>query len=216
VAGLSRAAANWHDWLPIRAWPHEGEWMIDWCRFGNQPLREPFFCDSVEAALRRPFNRAFRRYTRIDALLDWQAHSPGITPTAFLFHASRCGSTLLAQVLAGFASHIVLSEPPPLDALLRANYGDPAVADRQSAWIAALLSAWSQRRMGTERALVAKLDAWNIFELPLLRGAFPDTPWIFLYRDPLEIVASHLDAPGRHMVPGLIGARSPVPSSMRP
>lgn len=206
MAGLTSATgAGWDGWLPIRAWQLHGEWTIDWCRFGNQPLREPFFCDSVDAALRRPFNLAFRRRSGMDALLDWQACSPGIAPTTFVFHASRCGSTLLAQVLAGFASHIVLSEPPPLDALLRAHYGDPAVVQHHSAWIGALLSAWGQRRRGTERALVVKLDAWNIFELPLLRRCFPDTPWIFLYRDPLEIAISHLQEPGRHMVPGLIG-----------
>ena len=51
-----------------------------------------------------------------------------------------------------------------------------------------------------------KLDAWNIGELPLLRECFPDTPWLFLYRDPLEIAVSHLRRPGMHMVPGMIGA----------
>lgn len=215
MAGLNDAVADWSDWLPIRAWRSDREWAIDWCRFGQQPLCEPFFRDSVEVALRRPFNLAFGRRTGFDALLDWQARSPGVAPTAFVFHASRCGSTLLAQVLAGLASHVVLSEPPPLDAVLRAHHDDPSVADTQPAWIAALLSAWGQRRRGTERALVAKLDAWNIFELPLLRRAFPSTPWIYLYRDPLAIVASHLQEPGRHMVPGLVGA-SPLAMAMDP
>ena len=215
MAGLTPAEVDWHGWLPIRAWRSQGEWTIDWCRFGNQPLCEPFFSDSVAVALRRLFNLAFRRRSGMDALSGWQARSPGIAPTAFVFHASRCGSTLLAQVLAGFASHVVLSEPPPLDALLRAHYSDPSAVERQSAWIGALLSAWGQRRRGTERALVVKLDAWNIFELPLLRRCFPDTPWIFLYRDPLEIAVSHLDEPGRHMVPGLIGA-SPLALEVEP
>ena len=206
VDGLKHMGIDWQGWLPTRAWRSPERWMLDWYRFGDRPLREPFFCDSVEAALRRPFNLAFRRQAGIDALLDWQARSPGIAPTAFVFHVSRCGSTLLAQVLAGFESHIVLSEPPPLDVLLRAHYDDPAAEERQPAWIAALLSAWGQRRNGSERALVVKLDAWNIFELPLLRTACPDTPWIFLYREPLEVVASHLQLAGRHMVPGLIGA----------
>jgi hypothetical protein len=213
MAGLNHARADWSDWLPIRAWRSDREWGIDWCHFGQQPLCEPFFRDSVEVALRRPFNLAFGRRTGFDALLDWQARSPGVAPAVFVLHASRCGSTLLAQVLAGMASHVVLSEPPPLDAVLRAHHDDPSVAESQPAWIAALLSAWGQRRRGTERALVAKLDAWNIFELPLLRRACPDTPWIYLYRDPLAIVASHLEEPGRQMVPGLIGA-SPLALAM--
>ncbi len=46
------------------------------------------------------------------------------------------------------------------------------------------MSAYGQRRRGVEQRLVVKLDAWNIGELALLRECFPDTPWLFLYRDP--------------------------------
>lgn len=210
--GLNDADVDWRDWLPVTVGRDCGDWFVDWCRFGAQPLREPFFRDSVDAALRRPFNLAFGRRTGIDALLDWQARSPGIAPTAFVFHASRCGSTLMAQMLARLDSHAVLSEPPPLDTLLRAHHAEPALARCQPAWIRALLSAYGQRRCGNERALVVKLDAWNIFELPLLRRCFPATPWLFLYRDPLEIAVSQLQSPGRHMVPGLLGA-SPLAMS---
>jgi hypothetical protein len=205
MAGLT----DWQGWLPIGVDPAND--AVDWCRFGDQPLREPFFHDSVERALRRPFNLALRRHSTLDALLAWQARSPGIAPTALVFHASRCGSTLLAQMLARLDSHIVLSEPPPLDTLLRAHLVDPGLAARQPAWIGALLSAYGQPRHG-ERALVVKLDAWNIAELPLLRQAHPATPWLFLYRDPLEIAVSHLQAPGRHMVPGLLGASPVLPA----
>lgn len=205
MAGLNRVDDDLHAWLPIRLWPDDGGWSVDWCRFGTQPLREPFFCDSVERALQRPFNLAFRRRTSVQTLLEWHAHSPGIAPTAFIYHASRCGSTLMARMLSRLDSHTVLSEPPTLDATLRAHYRDASAAEHQESWIRALLGAYGQRRLGGERALVVKLDAWNIFELPLLRRCFPDTPWLFLYRDPLQIAASHLHSPGRHMVPGLIG-----------
>ncbi len=89
-----------HGWLPIRAWLRDGEWRVDWCWFGEQRLTQPFYRDEVDLALRLPFNQAFRRDTPLATLLDWQAASPGLTPGAFIFHASRCGSTLLAQMLA--------------------------------------------------------------------------------------------------------------------
>jgi hypothetical protein len=206
MTGATHTPLDFHDWLPIRAWDDGGDWRLDWARFGAQALTEPFFRDSAELALKRPFNLAFRRDTALAALLDWQQRRPGIAPTAFVFHASRCGSTLIARMLSRLPSHTVLSEPPPLDALLRAHYRAPQMAAVQPDLLRALLSAYGQRRRGSERALVVKLDAWNIFELPLLRSCFPATPWIFLYRDPLEIVVSHLRQPGSHMVPGLIGA----------
>ncbi|WP_044871591.1 sulfotransferase [Pseudomonas sp. LFM046] len=198
-------AQDMYGWLPIRAWRRDGEWRLDWCWFGEQQLTRPFFRDDVDLVLRLPFNQAFRRETRLDALLDWQAASPGVAPGAFIYHASRCGSTLMAQMLAGLERNIVLSEPPPLDSLLRAHFLDPAVQDLQPHWIRALLSAYGQRRLGNEARLLIKLDAWNVFEAPLLHALYPDTPRIFLYRDPLEIVVSQLRQPGMHRVPGLLG-----------
>lgn len=189
-------------WLPIRVWQEAGQWRVDWCWFGDERLSQSFFADAVEQALRLPFNQVFRRQTPLSALSRWQQQSPGLAPGAFIFHASRCGSTLISQMLAQLDDHIVISEPPPLDALLRS---DLPPAERCVA-LKGLLSAYGQRRRGVEQRLVIKLDAWNIGELPFLRECFPDTPWLFVYRDPLEIAVSHLRRPGMHMVPGIIGA----------
>ena len=126
------AGEDMQGWLPIRAWSRDGEWRVDLCWFGEQRLTQPFYRDEVDLALRLPFNQAFRRDTPLVTLLDWQAISPGLTPSAFIFHASRCGSTLLAQMLARLDSHIVLSEPPPLDQLLRAHY---ASSQNEGGWV---------------------------------------------------------------------------------
>ncbi|WP_064117429.1 sulfotransferase family protein [Pseudomonas fluorescens] len=195
------ARLSFDGWLPIRAWPVDGQWQVDWCWFGDTPLHQPFFREAVDQALRLPFNQAFRRQTPLSALSDWQAQSPGLAPGAFILHASRCGSTLISQMLARLDDHIVVSEPPPLDALLRSDLSE----NERRAAIRGLLSAYGQRRRGIEQRLVVKLDAWNIGEWPLLQECFPDTPWLFLYRDPLEIAVSHLRRPGMHMVPGMLG-----------
>jgi len=205
MASVNRST-DFQGWLPIRLWRSDAGWQVDWCWFGERRLALPFFRDDVDRALRLPFNQAMRRDTDVQALLDWQAHSPGLAPTALVFHASRCGSTLLAQLLASQAHNIVLSEPPPLDNLLRAPRQDPAAAAWQADGVRALLSAYGQQRQGGERQLVIKLDAWNIFEAPVLAELYPEVPRIFLYRDPLEIVVSQLRQAGMHRVPGLLGA----------
>lgn len=192
-------------WLPIRTWQRAGEWRVDWCWFGQQRLTRPFLRDDVDAALRLPFNQAFRRETGLQALLDWQQRSPGISPSALVFHASRCGSTLIAQLLAGLERNIVLSEPPPLDNLLRAHLVDADASAWQPRALSALLSAYGQRRRGDEQQLLIKLDAWNVFEGAQLCTLYPDTPRIFLYRDPLEIVVSQMRQAGMQRVPGLLG-----------
>jgi hypothetical protein len=193
---------NLDGWLPIRVWQEAGQWRVDWCWFADARLLQPFFGDAVEEALRLPFNQAFRRQTPLSALTQWQQQKPGLEPAALIFHASRCGSTLISQMLAQLDDHIVISEPPPLDTLLR---GDIPHAERCAA-LKGLVSAYGQRRRGPEQRLVIKLDAWNIGELGLLRECFAQTPWLFVYRNPLEIAVSHLRRPGMHMVPGMIGA----------
>ncbi|MBX8486037.1 sulfotransferase family protein [Pseudomonas cichorii] len=190
------------DWLPIRIWQEAEEWRVDWCWFGERKLDQPFFRDAVDEALRLPFNQAFRRETPLAVLCEWQM--PAVEPTAFVYHASRCGSTLIGQMLAQLDEAIVISEPPPLDALLRGTL-DPEV---RNAALRGLLAAYGQIRRGTEQKLVIKLDAWNIGELPLLRECFPDVPWMFVYREPLEIAVSHIRRAGMHMVPGIIGPSS--------
>ncbi|QXH57263.1 sulfotransferase [Pseudomonas maumuensis] len=199
-------AMDFHGWLPIRLWQGEAGWRVDWCWFGERRLTRPFFRDDVDQALRLPFNQAMRRDTDVQALLDWHARSPGMAPSALVFHASRCGSTLIAQLLASQARNIVLSEPPPLDNLLRAARQDPSAAAWQADALRALCSAYGQRRKGDEHQLLIKLDAWNIFDAPLLMALYPDVHRVFLYRDPLEIVVSQLRQAGMHRVPGLLGA----------
>ena len=41
-------------------------------------------------------------------------------------------------------------------------------------------------------------------QIPLYRMAFPDTPWLFLHRDPVEILASHQVAPSPEMMPEIL------------
>ena len=40
--------------------------------------------------------------------------------------------------------------------------------------------------------------------LGTVRRAFPDVPWVFLFREPVQVLASHLRQRGAHMVPGAI------------
>jgi hypothetical protein len=116
---------------------------------------------------------------------------------------SRCGSTLASRMLAALAENVVLSEPGPFDQILRARARLPGLADVQLvALLRGMTAALGRRRHPEERDLFIKLEGWHMLRFALIRRAFPDVPWIFLYRDPLEVMASiELERP-RQMIPG--------------
>ncbi len=179
---------------------------MDWCYLGSRRFVEPFYRDTIQSAMQEPFNQAFWQETPIDALVAWAHERPGVTPKAFIYHASRCGSTLVARMLMSLASHVVVSEPPPLDSVLGASAWLPGVSDaNRRHWLKALLSALGQPRAGGETRFVIKLDAWHIVDWRFVAETCPGVASIFLYRDPVEIAVSQLAMPGAYMVPGILG-----------
>jgi hypothetical protein len=152
-----------------------------------------------------PYRLFFWRESSLDELVDWAAAQPGLEPAGLVFHASRCGSTLVAQMFASLASTLVLSEPAPLDDLLRSQELTHGLSENEVAErVRAVVSALGQPRRPTHKQLVIKLDAWAILWWPVIRRAFPGAPCIFLYREPPPVVASHIARPGSHMVPGFL------------
>lgn len=184
------ALGSMRDWFPVALDDSAVSWRHLPARF-----TEPFFADTLRAQPRDQ-----RRVCRTPH--DWLDRvGPTIAPSAIVFHSSRCGSTLLAQMLACLPQCIVQSEPPVIDDFL-ARYGDTALATAAPA-LRRLMLALGQCRHGETRFIV-KVDCWHIRHLPLLRAAFPATPFWFLYREPQAVLASHRRQRGPQMVPGLV------------
>lgn len=198
-------AALARDFLPIRVYGDHRPFGVDFCHFGRERLTRPFFEDSAQERLWRPFNQLFRPQRTLEELVELARTHPGIPPKGFIFHMSRCGSTLVAQQLAALPDSVVLSEAPPLDAVLQLPLRDPSVTEEEQVrWLRAIVSALGQPRTGRETRLFVKVDSWHALFLPLLRRAFPDVPWIFLYREPVEVLVSQARARGGQMVPGVL------------
>jgi hypothetical protein len=160
-----------------------GRPFLAWTDTGEHRLEEPFFDETVRARLKRPWARFTRRCVPLDVV------SGGPALKGLIFHMSRCGSTLLSQMLKA-AGYRVASEPPPVDAALRSN----------PAWLPAVVTA-----LGAE---FVKLDAWHIHELETIRAQFPTTPWIFVHRDAAEVLASQRQSPGMHALPGAMDPKA--------
>ena len=186
-------------WTPFRAAVEHGEIVVDWCHLGARRMTEPFFYETIVNAMRQPFNLAFQQRTAARVLARLP---PGIEPTGFVFHMSRCGSTLLSQALAAFEGNIVVSESMPMRVMLRAPAYIAPPREDTDALVKGIVNAYAQPRFSYENRFFVKFMAADVLDRPLITRLFPDTPWIFIYRDPLEILASQQAMLGADLMPG--------------
>ena len=193
--------ANKTGWIPARLKLIGGEAFIDWSWLGDTRFTHPFFDSTIQAAQRTPFNTLFTHRTPIAALGAWYNLSPGLAPDGFIFHMSRCGSTLVSQMLTSIPDAVIISEAGPLDWLARA-FAIPETSRED--WFRWMVGALGQTRSGLETRYFIKFDSITTVALPFIRRVFPTVPWIFLYRDPEEVLVSHMREPAPAMTPGFI------------
>jgi hypothetical protein len=172
-------------WTPIRLTIQPPEPAIDWCDLRGIRFTEPFFDQTVARWAERPVVRTTLQEL---ALLDDQ---PSLDPAGFIFHMSRCGSTLVSRLLSTLPGMVVVAEPGPINSLLET---DPTLIHEEGriAVLRLLIRALGRIRAGDETRYVVKLSSWNVRLLSLFRAAFPATPLIWIHRRPAEVMASIL------------------------
>jgi hypothetical protein len=205
VAVGSLDHASLEGWTPIRVHGSAAEPLVDWAVI-DERFTDPFFEQSAYRAMQHPFNQVFLRTTPLDVLDAFPQTLPDGEPTGFVFHMSRCGSTLIAQMLSRLSDTIVLSEPQPLDGVLRLRRA--GMMDDESAvrLLRAITGALTRPRRGECRSFV-KFHAWHVVDLPLIARAFPTTPWVFAFREPRAVMRSQEKNPGAEIVPFTIDPR---------
>lgn len=183
-------------WYPVKLiGKAQGEITLTWQDLTVANFEEPFFEDAVRQAR---YDRPQQRQTSPQELGGISLPA-AVAPTAFIFHASRSGSTLLTQLLSCLDGSIALSEPPIIDEVLQLRVCD---ADKINI-LRQVVRVLAQNRSGVDRHFFIKHDSWSLPWLPLIRQAFPTVPCFFVYRNPVEILCSHHRQRGSQMVPGL-------------
>lgn len=203
---LAGAAPALRNWIPSALIRREGEWLCRWLNVEDVPFTDPFFDETLNICRNRPANRRSSQVLgSIPAMVEWAEAMPSVTPSAFIFHVSRCGSTLAAQLLGLDRTHIVLAEVPFIDDLLRASYREPeSPIENPEEAVKSAFRFYGQQRHGAETRLFVKADSWHIFFYPLLRALYPTVPFFLLYRSPDEVLYSHRRRRGMQSVPGVI------------
>ncbi len=171
-----------------------GEGRIYWVDIGQQPYQDWQHLFTIERLAREGLIRtAFASSLRV---LDAEGLiADALTPSGFIFHTSRCGSTLLGKALARLQEHVVVNQGGPLQrgfwAAHTAEFTRPldgSAATRRR--LRTLVHALTRPRLGCERHSFVKFISWNTLYMDFIASAFPGVPSLFLYRDPVEVIAS--------------------------
>lgn len=192
--------------IPYKLINNAGHWQCHWLNTFGEPFTEPFFDDAIIKfrAIRKE-HHSFASVSELVMLKEWATDVDSNAPAAFIFHVSRCGSTLAAQLLTKSDDNIVLSEVPFFDSLLRLPFQDNRFTESVvSDLLKAAIRFYGQKRTGHEQRVFIKTDSWHIFSYRQLRQLYPKVPFILMYRRPDEVFNSHKKLPGMQAVPGLI------------
>jgi hypothetical protein len=205
-------------WLPVDAVVVDGRPGLCWMEMSGISLTEPFFQQTVERA--RSEKRA-ERFTEFDVLLRLEKELESVPPTGFIFHSSRCGSTLVANACRAVSNAIVLSEANAIDKLIARFITDadnPVKESLYSVFLRGVVHALAQRRSENARHLFIKFACCSFAQFERVKRIWPSVPWLFLYRDPVETIVSNMrDVPpwliddDRRVLSSIIGAPGEMP-----
>jgi hypothetical protein len=182
--------------LPVEVSAEGGN--VRWREVGECPFSHGSFEWSLEDwDPRHAFRPGLDTPLSLLAREDFAVES--VEPTAFVYHASRCGSSLLARALAQDPRIVVMSEVAPLNQLLtwlcRGNLRRPIEDPLALRTLRNFVLALGRRRRPEQRHFLVKFTSWNVLLRESIEAVFPKVPALFLYRDPTEVMVSLLSKP---------------------
>ena len=183
---------NLKGWLPVDAVVVDGRPGLWWMEMKDVSLDEPFFQQTVDRVKTKKRGELF---TEFDVLLQLEKVLESVPPTGFIFHSSRCGSTLVANACRAIANSIVLSEAPAIDKLIARFFTDVNKEWLYSVFLRGVVHALGQRRSGNEQHLFIKFACTSFAQIERIMRIWPHVPWLFLYRDPIETIMSNIKSP---------------------
>jgi hypothetical protein len=176
------------NFLPIDISNYTPPLGMKWLNIEDDPFDGPFFDENTEAYVNKHTPNVIE--TSLSEVIATSQIVDCVSNKAFIFHMSRCGSTLLCNMFKQINKTIVHSEPwAPVH--LCELYTD---ANREYIDLAfrASVEMLGRRRFPYQENMVIKWFSGLTHHLPAVNRAFPDVPRIYLYRDPVEVLMSNL------------------------
>jgi hypothetical protein len=180
-------------WLPYRYQPRlqRVHWLLP-LGHATEPFQDEYISRCRQQLL---LNQIIQPSTSLNTAWQQAENLADVQPAGFIFHLSRCGSTLISGCLSELKTTCVFSESPLLTELILDGNLSPV---EQQRYLRTLINLQAAAFINRPQVII-KWNAWDIFRWELIREIYPQVPVIFLVRNPVEILASHQKLAGRHM-----------------
>ncbi|HEX7296142.1 MAG TPA: hypothetical protein VF251_10345 [Pyrinomonadaceae bacterium] len=185
-------------YFPVDAVIRDGKPQIEWLKMPDLNFREPFFHQTVQRA--RQSNTS--SFTDLEVLLQVAKATPAISPSGFIFHTSRCGSTLVANACRALHATRVIAEAPVIDKLISRLFTDAEPGSTKEVIYLSLIRAAAQslaRDLEEGSRYFVKFACASILQVKALRRTWPDVPFLIMFRDPIDVTVSNLRNPPEWM-----------------
>lgn len=155
---------------------------LNYDTYWRNPDRLPMFKDLVAASGCTGRNVKSERLSVLKQAMEADPDGT-LQPTGFVFHETRCGSTLVADMLASQAHHLVFSESTPPAVVAGRGEGHEDVL--RDVMLLMCRSAYHTR-------CFFKFQSINTPRIRTFLRAFPEVPWAFVFREPVQVMMSHM------------------------
>lgn len=190
----SNGAVMTEFWTPVDISITSNDAMLHLCKldfksYHAQPHLYPMFKDLVAKSRCGGANSKRMLLSEALAEIDNGVGDPVVPPTAFIFHESRVGSTLVANMFASEPHSLVFSEStPPATVLLHC---EGCTRARQVKLFQQIVTVMG--RSPFHQNLFFKFQSATSPQMSIALEAFPDVRWGFVFRDSVQTMMSHLD-----------------------
>ena len=190
-------------WLPVAI--DTKRQRIAWLKFADNLNQEAFFYQAVNRRLAS--GGVLDAFATSDSILHHTEILPDHPdPMGFIFHMSRCGSTLLGRAMASLADTQVVYEGPfclsdllfnSIDSAIDPGYfthpaaGGFSLSAKDKLIVRNMINLCSRSPNEPTRYMI-KCVGWNTLFTPLFLEVFPNSPGLFLYREPMGPMLSVL------------------------
>jgi len=172
-------------WIPNRIVRKDETHFLELSRLRYPSPRETFIAFDLEKSGQKVYMPPYE-------LLKQNKYTHNNKPAAFIFHLSRCGSTVLSEMFRPLHKYQIVAESEAIGNMFQTFN---CSHEKQVIALQNMIGLFQRSLRPNDEELIFKLSSWNAVTIRIFQVAFPDTPCFFLYRDPAEVMVSMLRKP---------------------